>query len=128
MLYRDLKLPYEMAYARMLLGEASRAAGDEDRARLEFDAARSAFEQLAAKRDSRRVTVLLSNAPPAGGLSARETEVLRLVAAGKTNKHIAAELSLSEHTISRHLQNIFTKLGVNSRAAATAFAFEHGLA
>ena len=127
-LYQDLKLPYETAYARMLLGEASRAAGDEDRARLEFEAARSAFEQLAAKRDARRVTALLSNAPPAGGLSARETEVLRLVAAGKTNKHIAAELSLSEHTISRHLQNIFTKLGVSTRAAATAFAFEHGLA
>jgi DNA-binding NarL/FixJ family response regulator len=70
----------------------------------------------------------LDNARTAGGLSARETEVLRLVATGKTNKQIAADLSLSEHTISRHLQNIFTKLGVSSRAAATAFAFEHELA
>lgn len=128
MLYHDLRLPYETARAHTLLGEASRAAGDEERARLELDAARTAFEELDAKRDARRVTALLDNTPPAGSLSARETEVLRLVATGKTNKQIAAELSLSEHTISRHLQNIFAKLGVSSRAAATAFAFEHRLA
>lgn len=127
-LYHDLKLPYETARAHTLLGEASRAAGDEERARLELVAARTAFEELDAKRDERRVTALLDNTAPAGGLSARETEVLRLVATGKTNKQIAAELSLSEHTISRHLQNIFAKLGVSSRAAATAFAFDHGLA
>jgi len=127
-LYHDLKLPYETAHAHTLLGKASRAAGDEERARLELDAARTAFEGLDAKRDARRVANLLDDARAAGGLSARETEVLRLVATGKTNKQIAAELSLSEHTISRHLQNIFTKLGVSSRAAATAFAFEHGLA
>ena len=59
------------------------------------------------------------------GLSARELEVLRLVAAGKTNRQIAAELVVSEHTVARHLQNIFAKLGVSSRTAATAFAFEH---
>ena len=128
MLYRDLKLPYETARAHTLLAEASRAAGDEEHARLEFDAARTAFEELNAERDARRVAELLNEAPAAGGLSPRETEVLRLVATGKTNKQIAAELLLSEHTISRHLQNIFTKLGVSSRAAATAFAFEHGLA
>jgi DNA-binding CsgD family transcriptional regulator len=127
-LYQDLKLPYETAHGHTLLGEASRAAGDEERARLEFDAARGAFEKLDAERDARRVTALLTNAPAAGGLSAREAEVLRLVAQGKTNKQIAAELSLSEHTISRHLQNIFTKLGVNSRAAAAAFVFDHRLA
>jgi len=127
-LYRDLSLPYETARAHTLLGEASRAAGDEERARLELVAARTAFEELDAKRDERRVTALLDNTAPAGGLSGRETEVLRLVATGKTNKQIAAELSLSEHTISRHLQNIFAKLGVSSRAAATAFAFDHGLA
>ena len=62
------------------------------------------------------------------GLTAREEEVLRLVAAGKTNRDIAVELVISEHTVSRHLQNMFAKLGVSSRAAATAFAFEHGLA
>ena len=127
-LYRHLELPYQTAHAQMLLGKASRAAGDEERARLEFDGARTTFEQLDAKLDVRRVSALLEKAPLAGGLSARETEVLRLVAAGKTNKQIATELSLSEHTISRHMQNIFTKLGVSSRAAATAFAFEHGIA
>jgi ATP/maltotriose-dependent transcriptional regulator MalT len=128
LLYHDLKLPYETACAHTLLGRASRAAGDEERSRLELNLARTAFEALDAERDVRRVTALLNGVPAAGGLSARETEVLRLVATGKTNKQIAAELSLSEHTISRHLQNIFTKLEVTSRAAATAFAFEHGLA
>jgi DNA-binding NarL/FixJ family response regulator len=127
-LYQDLKLPYETAHGHTLLGEASRAAGDEERARLEFLAAHSAFEKLDAERDARRVTALLGNARAAGGLSPREAEVLRLVAKGKTNKQIAAELSLSEHTISRHLQNIFCKLGVNSRAAAAAFASEHRFA
>ena len=62
------------------------------------------------------------------GLTAREVEVLRLVAAGRSNRQIAEELIISEHTVARHLQNMFTKLGVSSRAAATAFAFEHGLA
>jgi DNA-binding NarL/FixJ family response regulator len=63
-----------------------------------------------------------------GGLTEREAEVLRLVAAGKTNRAIAAELYLSEKTIARHLSNIFTKLGVGSRAAATAFATREGIA
>jgi DNA-binding NarL/FixJ family response regulator len=62
------------------------------------------------------------------GLTAREAEVLRLVAAGRSNREIAAELVISEHTVARHLQNMFAKLDVSSRAAATAFAFEHGLA
>jgi DNA-binding NarL/FixJ family response regulator len=136
--YQDARAPrragycawflYETAHAHMLLGQASRAAGDEERARLEFAAARSTFEQLKAKRDAGGITVLLNNAPAPGGLSAREAEVLRLVAKGKTNRQIAFELSLSEHTVSRHLQNIFTKLGISSRAAATAFAYQHGLA
>jgi DNA-binding NarL/FixJ family response regulator len=62
-----------------------------------------------------------------GGLTGREAEVLRLIAAGKSNRQIAAELVISEHTVARHVQNIFTKLNVSSRSAATAFAFEHGL-
>ena len=53
--------------------------------------------------------------------------MLRLVAAGSTNREIAARLYLSEHTVARHLQNIFVKLGVSSRAAATAFAYRHDL-
>ena len=61
------------------------------------------------------------------GLTAREAEVLRLVADGRTNRDIAVELVISEHTVARHLQNIFAKIDVSSRSAATAFAFEHGL-
>jgi DNA-binding NarL/FixJ family response regulator len=63
----------------------------------------------------------------AGGLSAREIQVLRLVAAGKTNRHIASQLFISERTVERHLSNIFNKLDLPSRAAATAYAYEHQL-
>ena len=127
-LWQDLKLPYEAAQARILVAEASRRSGDEERARLELDAARAAFERLGAKLDARRAADLLGQTSelPAG-LSAREIEVLRLVAAGKTNREIAAEMVISEHTVSRHLQNIFAKLGVSTRAGATAFAYENQL-
>ena len=128
-LWQELKLPYETARARVLLGLASRAATDEERARMEIEAARAAFERLGARIDAARAGALLH--PPAAfprGLSAREVEVLRLVAAGKTNRQIAAEMVISEHTVRRHLQNIFAKLNVTSRAAATAFAVENSLA
>jgi DNA-binding NarL/FixJ family response regulator len=59
------------------------------------------------------------------GLTARELQVLSLVAAGQTNKTIASELVLSERTVDRHVSNIFTKLGVSSRTAATAYAYKH---
>ncbi len=126
--WQELRLPYETAHARLLVADASKRGGDEERARLELDAARAAFERLGAKVDARRAAERLrdSSELPAG-LSAREVEVLKLVAAGKTNREIAAEMVISEHTVSRHLQNIFAKLGVSSRAAATAFAFENQL-
>ena len=94
----------------------------------EIEAASHAFAMLGARADLHRAATLLGSLRPPAGLTARELDVLRLVAAGKTNRDIAAELVISEHTVSRHLQNIFTKLGVSSRAAATAFAVEHQLA
>jgi DNA-binding CsgD family transcriptional regulator len=129
-IWRDLRLPYEAARARVLLGLALRAAGDEDDAAvLELRSAIAAFERLGAVPDRDAATALLpgTDALP-GGLSPREAEVLRLVAAGKSNREIAAELVISEHTVARHLQNMFVKMGVSSRSAATAFAFEHDLA
>jgi DNA-binding NarL/FixJ family response regulator len=123
--WRDLQMPYEVARARFQLGFAYRAAGDDDAADLELHAARTAFESLGAAVDLARIE---STAPAKNGvLTDRECEVLRLVAAGKTNREISAELVISEHTVSRHLQNMFMKLGVTSRAAATAYAYEHHL-
>jgi DNA-binding NarL/FixJ family response regulator len=89
-------------------------------------AARDVFERLGARPD---LDHLDERAPPtaSGGLTERELEVLRLVAAGKSNRAIADQLTLSEHTVRRHLQNAFAKLQVSSRAAATAYAYEHGL-
>jgi DNA-binding NarL/FixJ family response regulator len=126
--WQDLRLPYEAAQARMLSGQAARAVGDEDGGRAELRAALAAFERLGATRDAAKVTMLLEGRGDLpGGLTQREAEVLRLVAAGKSNRQIAAELVISEHTVARHVQNIFTKLNLSSRSAATAFAFEHGL-
>jgi DNA-binding NarL/FixJ family response regulator len=114
---------------RVLLGQACRALGDDDTAALELEAARGVFEQLGAMPDLTKVDSLARDAPSvdAHGLTPRELQVLRLVAAGETNKAIAAELVLSDRTVDRHVSNIFTKLGVSSRAAATAYAYEHQL-
>jgi ATP/maltotriose-dependent transcriptional regulator MalT len=126
--WQDLKVPHEAARARLMTGKASRMAGDEERARLEIEAARASFERLGARLDARAAGELLKpHYELPKGLSRREVEILRLVAAGKTNREIAAEMFISEHTVSRHLQNIFTKLDVSSRSAATAFAFENQL-
>ncbi len=126
---RDLRLPYDEARARVLLGSALRSAGDEEAAGADWRSARSVFERLGAAPDVAIVDELLGVDPalPAG-LTAREAEVLRLVAAGNSNREIASILVISEHTVARHLQNMFAKLGVSSRSGATAFAFEHGLA
>jgi ATP/maltotriose-dependent transcriptional regulator MalT len=126
--WQDLRLPYEAARARLTYGLALRAAGDEDGARLELRAALAGFERLGAAAEAAGASDLVGGAEDLPrGLTAREAEVLRLVAAGKTNRDIAVELVISEHTVARHLQNMFTKLGVNSRSGATAFAYEHGL-
>jgi ATP/maltotriose-dependent transcriptional regulator MalT len=122
----ELEAPYEAARARVLVGRACRALGDEEAFRLELEAARAAFEELGAVPDVAAVDSL-TGAAETHGMTARELEVLRLVAAGKSNREIAAELVISEHTVARHVQNIFRKLGVPSRTAASAFAYEHGL-
>jgi DNA-binding CsgD family transcriptional regulator len=127
--WQEIEAPYHSARVRVLIGEACRALGDEDTAEMEFEAARWAFQELGAAPDLARVQKL-SKRPAAampGGLTLREAQVLRLIAAGKTNRAIAEELFLSEKTVHRHLSNIFTKLDVSSRSAATAYAFQHNL-
>jgi ATP/maltotriose-dependent transcriptional regulator MalT len=128
-IWRRLGAPYLAARVRVLAGKACRAVGDEEGCRLETDAARETFRGLGAAPDLASLEASPGLALPARphGLTPRELEVLRLVASGKTNKAIAAELFLSEKTIDRHLSNIFDKLDVSSRAAATAFAYEHRL-
>jgi DNA-binding CsgD family transcriptional regulator len=126
--WRGLHAPYEAARARELIGRACRALGDEDTATLELDAARAAYRELGASTDLARLDGVSGGADgKAHGLTSRELEVLRHVAAGKTNKAIATELVVSERTIDRHVSNIFAKLRVSSRAAATAYAYEHDL-
>ena len=105
-----------------------RALGDDDSAELERQAARATFERLGAAPDLQRLAGLDGAATaPTGDLTDREVEVLRLVATGRTNREIAETLVISTHTVARHLQNIFLKLGLSSRAAATAYAYEHHL-
>jgi DNA-binding CsgD family transcriptional regulator len=125
--WQELEAPYEAARARVLVGQACRALGDEDAFELELGAARSAFEELGATPDLVSLDSLTAPAGDTHGLTARELEVLRLIATGKSNREIAASLVISEHTVARHIQNIFTKIGVPSRTAAGAFAFEHDL-
>jgi len=127
-LWRELGAPYEAARTRALIGLACRELGDAESAAMELDAAHRAFTSLGAAPDAARVEALSGKpAKVAGGLSAREVEVVRLIAAGKSNRSIATELFISEKTVARHVSNIFTKLGVSTRAAATAYAYEHGL-
>ena len=127
--WHELEAPYEAARVRVLVGQACRVLGDDDTAAMELDAARRAFEQLGAAPDLAHLDSLGRSAEPfdAHGLTPRELQVLHLVAAGATNKAIAGELILSERTVDRHVSNIFTKFRVSSRAAATAYAYEHKL-
>ena len=128
-LWHELRAPYEASRARVLIGRACRSLGDEDTAELELEVARGTFAELGAARDVALVDALISTDGEldAHGLTPRELEVLRLVAAGGTNREIASALVISERTVARHLQNIFAKLRVSSRTAATAYAFEHEL-
>ncbi|TCC33187.1 helix-turn-helix transcriptional regulator [Kribbella speibonae] len=120
--WRALNAPYETARVRVLIGAACDELGDQETATLETAAARKTFEELGAVPDLERLA-----RPVHGSLTAREAEVLNLLAAGKTNRSIARELGLAEKTIARHVSNIFTKTGAQSRAAATAYAYEHHL-
>jgi DNA-binding CsgD family transcriptional regulator len=127
--WQRLEAPYTAARVRVLVGLCCRTLADHDGALLEFAAARTVFERLGATPEISRIESL-TRSEPAGrqhGLTSRELEVLRWVATGKGNRAIASQLFLSEKTIERHLSNIFIKLGVPSRAAATAYAYEHGL-
>ena len=120
----ELDAPYEVARTRELIAKACAVLSDDEAGMLEIEAARELFERLGAAPDLARLS------PRSGaryGLSERELEVLRLVASGKSNREVASTLVISEHTVARHLQNIYGKLRVPSRAAATAFAFKHQL-
>jgi len=127
--WRELDVPYEAARTRVLIALGCRALGDEASAALELDAARRVFAGLGAAADLTAVEHLTREQTDAGahGLTPRELQVLRLLATGRTSRTIAAELVIAEKTVDRHVTNIFTKLGVSSRAAATAYAYEHRL-
>lgn len=121
--WQELGAPYEAARTRLQIGLACLALGDRDAADLEVAAARKTFAELGAAPDAAKLEVKTV----AGGLSTREVEVVRLVASGKSNRDIANQLFISEKTVARHVSNIFSKLGVSTRAAATAYVYEHGL-
>jgi DNA-binding CsgD family transcriptional regulator len=127
--WQDLEVPYEAARVRVLAGLACRQLGDGDTAEMELDAARQVFQELGAAPDLARLARVSRTAAAgaAGGLTTREVQVLALVAAGTSNRAIAAELFLSGKTVERHVSNILAKLGVGSRTAAAAYAFEHGI-
>jgi DNA-binding NarL/FixJ family response regulator len=112
-----------------LIGLACRSMGDTGGAQLELDAARSVFRDLDAEPDLAAIEALLPGTAhrAEGGLTARETEVLTLVATGRTNRAIASQLSISEKTVATHVSSIFTKLALSSRSAATAYAYTHDL-
>jgi ATP/maltotriose-dependent transcriptional regulator MalT len=127
--WQAVNAPYEVARVRTLLGLACRELGDDDSASWELTTARDAFRRLGAAPDVARLSALIDagSGRDAAGLTSRELQVLRLVAEGKSNKAIAADLTLSERTVDRHVSNILMKLAVPSRTAATAYAYTHRL-
>jgi DNA-binding CsgD family transcriptional regulator/tetratricopeptide (TPR) repeat protein len=129
--WRDLGMPYEEAHTRLLMAVVCERRGDQEGRRLELEAARRLFEQLNAEICLARIAGQPKRAtsrPPICSLSERETQVLRLLASGKTNRGIAEELFISEKTVARHVSNIFDKLRVSTRSAATAWAYQRDLA
>jgi len=123
-MWQELDVPYEVARTRVLLARAYRLLGDDDAALRECAAAKRVFARLRAEPDLR---VLDAGDAPPGGLTPREVEVLRLVASGRSNREVATTLVISEKTAARHVANIYARLGISSRSAATAFAYEHAL-
>ena len=129
-LWGELGAVYDIARVRELIGLACGVLGDLDTADLEAHAARATYQRLGAVTDVERIDAAspaADAADPGAALTGRELEVLRHVASGQTNRHIAERLFISEKTVARHVANIFTKLDVRSRAAATAYAYEHDL-
>ncbi|MBY5162682.1 LuxR family transcriptional regulator [Salsipaludibacter albus] len=124
--WRSLGIPHEVAMTRLLVARACRDTGDLDTARIEADAVRRTAADLGAAPLADLVDGLFDDEPAApGGLTEREIEVLSEVATGKTNRAVAERLFISDKTVARHLSNIYTKLDLSSRAAATAWAYEH---
>ncbi len=128
-IFKEIRASYESAQTQLLIGLACRELGDHDTANMELDTAHRIFQQLGAIPDRDKIESHLkkSSANQSHGLTPRELEVLRILATGKTNKDIAGELFISERTVDRHVSNILGKLDVASRAAATAYAYEHDL-
>ena len=130
--WQQVEAPYEAARVRVLVAQACHRLGDDDTADMELDAAERVFRELGAVPALRRLETLRDRRasgvePTIGGLTPRELEVLRQLASGKTNRAIATDLVISEKTVARHVANIFTKLDLSSRSAATAYAYEHDL-
>ena len=126
--WRDLEMPYDAARASVQIARACRALSDHDAADRQLETALETFEHLGRAdrpRPGRSAGPIVGRR--SGALTARQCDVLRAVATGKSNREVAAVLGISEHTVARHLQNIFTKLDLPSRAAATTYAHEHGL-
>jgi DNA-binding CsgD family transcriptional regulator len=127
-IWHGLDARYQQARVRILIGMACRQLGDQASAELEFGASGEILRGLGAVPDIERLAHIADPRHPAGPLSPREVEVLKLVATGMTNRAIASSLCISDKTVARHVANVFTKLGLSSRAEATAYAFQHGLA
>lgn len=125
--WEALDVPYEVATTRTLLAQALSEAGDDEAATAAFASAAALFDRIGARLEARRALDVGGRPDLPAGLTAREVEVLQLIAGGLTNNEVAATLHLSAKTVSRHLSNIFTKIGVGSRAAATAFAYDNDL-
>jgi DNA-binding CsgD family transcriptional regulator len=129
-LWRELNCPYELAKTRSMIARTCLDLGDPETAAMELDACRAVFTDLGAGPELARLGTRLptrGRGMPNAGPTARELDVLRLVAQGLTNRAIANQLGLSEKTVARHVSNLLARLDLPSRAAATAYAYQHGL-